>query len=330
MKGDCPKWQKVLKENGGRMPAGHVNAYSKACDAFNKANGIKPQPPRAKKAHTKAMKHLEDADSEFSSDDSEAGFTTPVRAIRTRVHALKTSGTVIKNSFQVLDDGKSNDVTDEVIEQLNSWAHRVHRKPRKLAKKIEQRKRMDVLINDEAQLDAALQENSDLAARLPSETDRNRLMAMMSKAPSPDTLQPGEIFAMIDSGSGIDGADLSVIAPHIQVVPAAKPIICTTANGDQMVADKVARIRVALDGEECEIPFSDLPLEMPIISVRQHVGSRKHSCRIRDGGGYFRHTATKRKSRFIEKEGVYFMRMKILGQVGEPESSLFARQGVQA
>ena len=189
---------------------------------------------------------------------------------------------------------------------------------------------MDVLIEDEAQLDAALQENSDLAARLPGETDRNRLMAMMSKAPSPDTLQPGEIFAMIDSGSGIDGADLSVIAPHIQVVPAAKPIICTTANGDEMVADKVARIRVALDGEECEIPFSDLPLEMPIISVRQHVGPRKHSCRIRDGGGYFRHTATKRKSRFIEKEGVYFMRMKILGQVGEPESSLFARQGAQA
>ena len=63
MKGDCSKWQKVLKENGGRMPAGHINAYSKARDAFNKANGIKPRAPPAKKAHTKALKHLEDVDS---------------------------------------------------------------------------------------------------------------------------------------------------------------------------------------------------------------------------------------------------------------------------
>ena len=80
----------------------------------------------------------------------------------------------MKNSFQVLDDGKSDDVDDEVMEQLNSWAHRVHREPRKLAKKIQRRKRMDVLIEDEEQLDAGLQENSDLAARLPGETDRNR------------------------------------------------------------------------------------------------------------------------------------------------------------
>ena len=97
-----------------------------------------------------------------------------------------------------------------------------------------------------------------------------------------------------------------------------------------MVADKVAKLRVALDGEECVIPFSDLPLEMPIISVRQHVGPRKHSCRIRHGGGYFRNTQTKVKSRFIEREGVYFMRMKVISQVKDDGQQLFARPGAKA
>ena len=107
-------------------------------------------------------------------------------------------------------------------------------------------------------------------------------------------------------------------------------MICTTGNGKTMIADKVTKIWVALGGEECAIPFSDLPLEMPIISIRQHVGPCKHSWRIRHGGGYCRHTQTKVKSRYIEKEGVYFMRMKVLGQVKDDGQSPFARPGAEA
>ena len=97
-----------------------------------------------------------------------------------------------------------------------------------------------------------------------------------------------------------------------------------------MIADKVAKPRVALDGEECEIPFSDLQLEMPIISVRQYVGPRKHSCRIRNGEGYFRHTQSKVKSRFIEKEGVYSMRMRVQSEVKDDGQQLFAKPGAKA
>ena len=97
-----------------------------------------------------------------------------------------------------------------------------------------------------------------------------------------------------------------------------------------MVADKVAYLKVKLDGQETEIPFSNLPLSMPIISVRQHVKSRKHSCRIQEGGGYFRNLKTRAKARFVEKEGVYFVRMQVSGQVPGDRSSLFGRQGTAA
>ena len=92
----------------------------------------------------------------------------------------------------------------------------------------------------------------------------------------------------------------------------------------------MAVLKVSLDGQESSIPFSDLPLEMLIVSVRQHVGSRKHTCRIQDGGGYFRRVVTRKKSRFVEREGVYFMRMKILGPSDKGDEMLFGRPGVQA
>ena len=38
MKSECGKLKKLMSDNNGRMPPGHINAYSKARDAWNKAN----------------------------------------------------------------------------------------------------------------------------------------------------------------------------------------------------------------------------------------------------------------------------------------------------
>ena len=90
MKSECGKWKKkLMSENNGRMPPGHIHAYNKARDAFNKANGLvpKPKPPFAKKTHTKALLG-KDIDSDVSSNDSEEGFQTAMKSMRTRVFAV--------------------------------------------------------------------------------------------------------------------------------------------------------------------------------------------------------------------------------------------------
>ena len=82
--------------------------------------------------------------------------------------ALSTSPTPVSNTFAALGDDKHDkhdEIDDEVIEASNGWAHKVHRQPKKHAKKMS--KRLVVLIEDEAELDAAHAENSLLAARLP-------------------------------------------------------------------------------------------------------------------------------------------------------------------
>ena len=317
-----------MKDNGDRMPEGHVNAYSKARDAFNKANGIKPRAAAKPKARpdrkrVNALVTEEPEESDFSSNDSEASFRTAMKTVRTRVCGVLPQPTPVANTFQALDD-QCDDIVD-CLPALNGWAHRVVVKPRKVVKRP---KTTDVVITCEDDLDAALREDELLSAKLPGTTDRTKLMAMMSKCPPADQLQPGEVWALVDSGSGVDGADLSSICPGLHIDESPNKIVCETANGEEMIASKVAYVRVALDGQECNIPMSDLPLKMPIISVRQHVGPRKHSCRIQQGGGYFRNLATRAKSRFVEREGVYFIRLKVLSNVPRENCQLFGRQGI--
>ena len=334
MKKDCGKWKKVLEQNGGKLPAGHINAYTKARDVFNKANGIEPLKPRpkpkarAERTHAKALR-AEEEESEFSSNDSEAEYEVPMRALRTRCCALSVA-TSVKNKYGVLDDGMGHEDIEEHVAALNSWAHKVTYKPTRPKGKKPRVKahKMDVTIENEADLDIALAENEILRQRLPG-VDADTMMvyaAMIKKAPSPETLQEGECWAMVDSGSGVDGMDIDAVCPGVKVEKASHAITCITASGEEMVADQVARLHVSLDGQDCDIPFSKLPLSMPIISVRRHI-HRGHRCRIQEGGGYFRNVKTRKKSRFIEKDGVYFMRLKVIGSADEFPSLSFTRPG---
>jgi hypothetical protein len=282
----------------------------------------------------KALYELEE--SEFSSDDSEADFVAPrtsCKALRVPCCAIHT---VVKNQFQTFDDGTKDDEEDDVAEHvaaLNLWAHKVttrSSRPRKI-KKSKPLKKIDVVIETEADLDVAIAENEIIRQRLPG-IDANTMplyATMIKRAPPADTLQPGEVWAMIDSGSGIDGMDIDAIFPDAKIEKTTTPITCVTANGEEMIADQVAQLHVSLDGQSCDIPFSKLPLTVPIISVRKHI-HRGHRCRIHETGGYFRNTQTRKKARFIEKDGVYFMRLKVIGNTTEFPPLGFARQGTKS
>ena len=177
-KRECPKWVKLMKDHGDRMPEGHTNAYSKARDAFNKANGIKPKgaaKPKAKpdRKRVNALVTEEPEESDFSSNDSEASFRTAMKTVRTRVNAVLSQPTPVANAFQALDDHSHDDIVD-CLPALNGWAHRVVVKPKKVAKKLRTKKATDVVIHCEDDLDAALREDELLAAKLPGETDHTK------------------------------------------------------------------------------------------------------------------------------------------------------------
>ena len=336
MKKDCEKWKKVLAANGGKMPAGHVNAYTRARDAFNKANGIESPKPKAqpkkksdRRTHANAMVS-DDGGSECSSEDSEETYQVPLKALRTTHCCPMRVGTPIKNSFEILGDGiEYGEDEPEYITALNNWAHKVNMKTKKarVPNKKGSRK-LDVILESEEDLDAALAENEVLRERMPGASSESWPLysARTKKRPPSHVLADDEVWAMVDSGAGVDGMNVLETFPGANIEKAKNPIKCFTANGEEMLADQVARLRVELDGEESEIPFSNLPITMPIISVRRHI-HRGYRCRIHENGGYFRNVTTRQKSKFIEKDGVYFMKMKIMGNTGTGTEAGFARPG---
>ena len=58
------------------------------------------------------------------------------------------------------------------------------------------------------------------------------------------------------------------------------------------------------------IEFGDLPVECPIISVKKIV-HKGNKVVFQEKGGYILNVATRKKLRFIEKRGVYFIKIRV-------------------
>ena len=84
-------------------------------------------------------------------------------------------------------------------------------------------------------------------------------------------------------------------------------------------------VEAEIDDETHVIPFEDLPVECPIISAKKIV-KKKNSVIVRDGGGYILNTATRKKLRLVERNGIYFIKLNIL-EPSQKKTSGFARHG---
>ena len=80
-----------------------------------------------------------------------------------------------------------------------------------------------------------------------------------------------------------------------------------------------------IDDETHMIPFEDLPVGCPIISVEK-IFKRKNVVTFRDGGGCILNTVATKKLRFVERSGVYSSKLKIL-EPREKKTSGFDRPG---
>ena len=104
---------------------------------------------------------------------------------------------------------------------------------------------------------------------------------------------------------------------------------CVTADGEQMVLDKEIELNVELDGQTVTIKLSELPVQCPISSVRKTV-KRGDMVVFQNQEGYIVHKANYRKIYVVDRDGVYFVRMKLPGCITkdvESNESGFSRPG---
>ena len=98
------------------------------------------------------------------------------------------------------------------------------------------------------------------------------------------------------------------------------PVVRTLKNRGKCVISGVA------DGQKVSIPFQDMDVELPILSVRQSVKSGQRVSFF-EGGGELKDTTTGKTIQIHEIEETYFMKLKVSPPSDEQLSIAdFARQ----
>ena len=158
------------------------------------------------------------------------------------------------------------------------------------------------------ELDTALHSHPCLMTAMTA--NRKKLIKALKKAPGAHLLRKGEVSAMADSGAGVPGVSVDKHCPLLchKLREATKKIKCVTANGGGMVVDQAIELNVELDGFSVSVKLSELPIQCPILSVKQIV-KRGNMVVCQGQGRFIVHKTTGRKINFVERDGVYVVRM---------------------
>ena len=282
-----------------KPPPGYVSAKARAYAKWKEANG--------KKLNMLTTGDAED-DEPNTDDESDDGF---------KICALKTNRpakpkTIVqpvppvttKNSFEAFDDA---DMEEDHIAALGRWAHKVttSKKPQSEAKKVK-------VITNQRELRKFMTSNPNVA-QLPVE--RKKLSKVMKMVTKSVELADGETLVLMDSGSAINVAK---IKSHFKqyanfIVPSSGSIsgeTATTACGKQLVNRGKCTVHGTTDGQKNSIPFQDMDVELPIISVQKCVKSG-HSVTFHEDGGEMKNRSTGKLVKIHEIDGVYYIKMKI-------------------
>ena len=224
-----------------------------------------------------------------------------------------------------------------MLDRLTGWAHRVpvkganagqaRARPNKSIASSRRTLPSTGIISSEREFDRALQRHPELMKAMP--TDRKKIIKGSKKVPNKMALGDGERLATMGSGAGVPGIKAKEHCPHLlhALRGAAVRKRCIIANGGEMICDSEIELKCEMDGHAINIKCFDLPVSCPILSVRRIV-KKGNDIVFNDGGGYILHRQSKRRIVFVEREGVHFIKMKIMGAVsrGGNESGVARRE----
>ena len=225
---------------------------------------------------------LEDDLSEFIETD--LVWSLPTRSC---LKSLPIPIAPISNSFEELEE----DDEDEVLAALKQLTHNV-----KIGPKIPQSqlRRNQAMSKKQVNQIAQQVRSGDIA--LPD-------LDLASNA------EYEAVWALVDSGAGKSCANKARHFPHVQSSNQPSQVRMATANGQELKSRGTFTVHGQTSEGQTVVPkFEDTDVEMPIIAVNDlslddaEVIFRQDSGELIDG-------ATGRRSQFIKKRGVCFMKM---------------------
>ena len=196
----------------------------------------------------------------------------------------------------------------ETHDMINKWAHRtfiqVKRKP--------QKKATSVLVQSIDELSKLMKSNSKVSriAALP----KKKMQKVVSSMPNIH-LEDDECLALVDSGSTINAADIKKHFPQYasRIVTSKDQMMgnsATTAGGHQLPNLGRCRVDATVEGHNFPVPFQNLKVDVPIISVKKYLRNG-YDFHFTEEGGYMRCRLNNRVFQFIEAEDAYWIKLQI-------------------
>ena len=310
----CEDWLRVMKAHNGskpraewKPPPGYESAKAKAYKKWRESN------PRVNALGCETDDDS-DSDEESSFLIASMGRKRPSQWPKLQeATAMPTCANRVsfksKNKFDALeeDDVDDHDDSEAVIEQLGQWAHKTE-----VGKQSQKTKKKDRLLTSTKDLDQYLARNPSVAT-LP--TDKKKLSKVMKLISKKTTLEENETLVLVDSGSTINVAKMKEHFPAYvnHVIPSSGSLrgeTATTACGRTLKNHGKCIISGTSDSQRITVPFQDMDVELPIISVRKCVTSGK-DVRFFENGSELRDRRTGKTIRIFKIDGTYFIKFKV-------------------
>lgn len=164
-------------------------------------------------------------------------------------------------------------------------------------------------------------------AASPGKRKMKRLSELVPGIP----LEDDEVVCLVDSGSTINAAWINEHFPEclqhlISAEAQTRDEGATTAGGQELKNEGRCRIETTVDGHDFPVPFQNMRVDVPILSVRKYVkAGLTFDCS--EEGGYMESRTNGKRFRFIESDGAFWIKMKVTPPSADDPMKGFARPG---
>ena len=215
---------------------------------------------------------------------------------------------------------------EDILSTFSNWAHRTFiktdRKKDKAAPKT-------YSIHTSQDLDKMLDEKSKVA-KIAAKSSQNNFSNSDHLPNIP--LEDDEMVMLVDSGSTLNAADIAKhFGAYVDLIIASRGQAmgesATTAGGHKLANEGRCRVNATVDGEDFPVPFQNMRVDVPILSVRKYMRNG-YDFHFTEHGGYMKCRLNSKIFNFIEADGAFWIKMKIRAPPsGQAKPSVFSRPG---
>ena len=284
---DCPKFKKIIADNGGKVPKDYQGAYEKSI-ASKRATPIK-------------------AVSASPNDGAEFAETNHLLYPTLRMPPPRAP-IATNNHFEAFSDGDDDDDESEVMKALSALTPNITKASAKTSQSKRSKSNRPL---DFAHVNAIAREVKQGKISLPDvDLDSDATYTCQ--------------WALVDSGAGANVARKKHFKKSRRVE--APDITLSAANGEVIPNDGAHSVEtIHRDGTKISRIFYMANVDMPILAVTELTkeGSLGSEVRFRKRDGLMVDNATGRKQHFVKRKGVYFIKLYVPNDGEHP--ALFSR-----